>query len=123
MASLVADIFAQGGDLDGIRGMAQAAFEQNKFKVEWLDTYAGVAKKGNRVLNILFGAFCTYHEISFNIFQSEKGEVYVHLERRSSGWWGGLIGASMAKKRFRAVRDMLAAYLNSQGALGRVVGD
>ena len=123
MASLEADIFALGSDLDGIRGMAQAAFEQNRFKVEWHDTYAGVAKKGNRVLNIFFGAFCTYHEISFNIFQSEKGEIYVHLERRSSGWWGGLLGAAMANKRFREVRDMLAAYLKSQNAIERVVGD
>ncbi len=123
MASLIADIFVKAKDMEAVRGMVQAAFDQNKFKVEWHDTYVGLAKKGNRVLNILLGAFCTYHEISFNVFQSEKSELYVHLEQRSSGWWGGLLGAHMAKKRFREVRDLMAAYFDGQGVLERVVGD
>jgi hypothetical protein len=123
MASLVADIFVKSKDINGIRGMVQAAFDQNMFKVAWHDTYAGVATKGNKVLNILFGVICTYHEISFNVFQDPQQQIYVHLERRSSGWWGGLIGASMAKKRFRQVRDLLAAYFNGQGVLDHVAGD
>lgn len=123
MAGMVSDIFVKSQDMDSIRGMLQAAFDQNKFKVTWHDTYSGIARKGNKALNILFGALCTYHEISFNIFQTDQQQVYLHLERKSSGWWGGLIGASMAKKRFREVRDLLAAYLDGQGVLEHVAGD
>ncbi|MBK8977428.1 MAG: hypothetical protein IPM29_16070 [Planctomycetes bacterium] len=123
MGSLKAEILVQGSDAEQLRGMLDDVFDQNRFRTAWSGARTGVAKKGNRAMNVLFGALAQYHEIGFELRPQGADRLAVRLQRQTSGFWGGLIGAANTKKRFRAVRDLLADHFEEHGILVEVTGD
>lgn len=101
--------------IQSVQQMVQQVFHQNGFTVEWHSQYAGKAHKGSRGMNVAFGAIAQYYEIDFQLFSMPDNTVAVRLLKSTSGWWGGVIGASMVEKRYNEVVGMLSNYFYSQG--------
>ena len=106
------------GDPARAKATAIAALEARKFRLKWTDEWSGTAEKGNKWLNLVAGALAQYFKVGVRIMSApQPGQSIVRLEKQSSGWAGGAIGASRTKKNMTGLRDELAAAFQSAGVL------
>ncbi len=79
------------------------------------DGWSGMASKGNKIMNVLFGAFAQYHEMHFSMVTTPAGNTGLTLYRTNQGCAGGLLGMHKVKKEFTAnaaeIQGALAPYI------------
>jgi hypothetical protein len=68
----------------------------------------------------LVGAFSQYMKVGVRLMSAGPGETTVRIERQSSGWAGGAVGASRTTKNFAALRGELEAIFSGAGVLRSV---
>jgi hypothetical protein len=106
------------GDPARAKATAVAALEARGFRFQWDDEWAGTAEKGNKHLNVVAGALAQYFKVGVRIMTApEPGHSIVRLEKQSTGWAGGAIGASRTKKNVSTLRDELAGAFQQAGVL------
>jgi hypothetical protein len=106
------------GDPGRAKATAVAALEARKFKLKWTDEWSGTAERGNKFANVFLGALAQYFKVGVRVMSAPTpGQSIVRLEKQSSGWAGGAIGASRTKKNLVALRDELAGAFRQAGVL------
>jgi hypothetical protein len=120
MAKITFLDFALLGDAAAAQQTATAALTHNKFKLTWADPYTATAERGNKVANAFLGALAQYFKVGVRIAPGQPGYTVLRLQRQSSGWMGGFIGASRTTKNMESLRDGITQYLTAQGVFGGV---
>jgi hypothetical protein len=110
--------FVVTGDSVRAKATAEQALVARKFRVTWQDDWAGMAERGSKVGNMVAGAAAQYFKVGLRIMSgTEPGQTIVRIEKQSSGWMGGAIGASRTTKNFASLKDELTATFESAGVL------
>src|SRR4051812_33941259 len=99
--------FTLQGDPTHARATVQQALEARKFRVQWADDWTAVAERGNKVANAFAGAAAQYFKVGVAIRSADDGNSVLRVERQSSGWTGGAIGASRTTKNMEQLRQEL----------------
>jgi hypothetical protein len=105
------------GDPVRARATIEEALVARKFKVKWSDDWTATAERGSKVANALAGALAQYFKVGVHLMSDQPGETTVRIERQSSGWLGGAIGASRTTKNLKALRTELETTFSSAGVL------
>jgi len=105
------------GDPVRARATIEEELVARKFKVKWIDDWTAVAERGSKVANALAGALAQYFKVGVRLMSEQPGETTVRIERQSSGWMGGAIGASRTTKNLKTLRSELEATFSSAGVL------
>jgi hypothetical protein len=109
--------FKVTGDPARAKATAERALTARGFQVNWQDYWSGTAERGNRVANVLAGAFVQYFKVGLALRSAEPGHTIVRIERLSSGWAGGAIGASRTTKNIANLGAELDATFRGAGVL------
>jgi hypothetical protein len=109
--------FKVTGDPAMARATAERALTDRRFKVNWEDDWSGTAERGNKTANLFAGAFAQYFKVGLMLRSAEPGHTIVRIERMSSGWAGGAIGASRTTKNMTSLKTELEATFNAAGVL------
>ena len=117
MAALKGVDYVLEGDPARARATLQEALEARKFRVAWTDDWTGYAERGNKVANALLGAFAQYFKVGVSVRSLENGQSCARIDRLSSGWMGGAIGAARTRKNFEGLREELQMTFHSAGVL------
>jgi hypothetical protein len=117
MAALKGVEFMLEGDPTRARATLQEALEARKFRVTWTDDWTGVAERGSKVANVLLGALAQYFKVGVSIRSGDNGQSVGRLDRLSSGWMGGAIGAARTRKNLENLRNELQSTFQSAGVL------
>jgi hypothetical protein len=117
MAALKGVEFMLEGDPTRARATLQEALEARKFRVTWSDDWTGVAERGSKIANVFLGALAQYFKVGVSVRSGEDGRSIGRLDRLSSGWMGGAIGAARTRKNLERLRDDLQATFQSAGVL------
>jgi hypothetical protein len=120
MAKITYLDFALLGDAAAAQQTATAALTHHKFKLTWADPYTATAERGSKVANALLGALAQYFKVGVRIAPGQPGYIVLRLERQSSGWMGGVIGAARTTKNMEKLRDGVTQYLTAQGVFAGV---
>ena len=86
------------------------------------DGWSGMATKGNKTMNMLFGAFAQYHEIHFAFQALPDGTGELILYRLGSGCMGGLLGMYQVRKSFKHTSQSVYQAMAQQGLVMNVIG-
>jgi hypothetical protein len=105
------------GDPVRARATIEEALVARKFRVAWSDDWTASAERGSKVANAIAGALAQYFKVGVRLMSAEPGETTVRIERQSSGWMGGAIGASRTTKNMTALRTELETTFSSAGVL------
>lgn len=79
--------------------------------------WAGRAEVGSKVGRALAGGFVRRMILDFTISQGETGTNRLVVAPASSGWSGGALGASKAKKEMTAVASGIHEALAARGLI------
>lgn len=109
--------FTLRGDPAHARATVQQALETRKFRLTWHDEWTATAERGNKVTNAVAGAATQYFKVGVAIRSGAEGNSVMRIERQSSGWMGGAIGASRTTKNLDNLSDDLAATFGAAGVL------
>jgi hypothetical protein len=109
--------FQVTGDPVTARATVEEALVARKFQVTWSDEWTGTAERGSKVANAIVGALAQYFKVGVRLMSAQPGQTTVRIERLSSGWMGGAIGASRTTKNFAALRAQLEATFSAAGVL------
>ena len=109
--------FKVTGDPTMARATAERALTERKFKITWTDDWSGVAERGNKVANAIVGALAQYFKVGLRLMSEGPAETVVRIERLSSGWAGGVIGASRTNRNFANLKSELEATFGAAGVL------
>lgn len=120
MAKITYLDFALLGDAAAAQQTATAALTHHKFKLNWADPHTATAERGNKVANALLGALAQYFKVGVRIAPGQPGYTVLRIERQSSGWMGGAIGAKRTSKNMENLRDGITQYLTAQGVFAGV---
>lgn len=105
------------GDPAGHRHSLDQLLRGNGWTTQWSSEWSGMATKGNKVMNVLFGAFAQYHEMQFQFSSNPDGTTNLHVYRMGEGCAGGLIGMHKARKTFEQSATMIEQHYASHEAL------
>jgi hypothetical protein len=97
------------GDPGAVRATVVEVLTSRGFTLTWQDDSTGIAVRGSRVANILFGAFAQYFKVGVRIAAGQPGETFVHIERLSSGWGGGFVGVAQTRRNLESLDAELEA--------------
>jgi hypothetical protein len=117
MAKIRGCEFTLQGDPARVRATVQQALETRKFRLTWNDEWTATAERGSKVANALAGAAAQYFKVGVAIRSGSDGNSIMRVERQSSGWMGGAIGASRTTKNLEQLRDELAATFGAANVL------
>ncbi|HUE57971.1 MAG TPA: hypothetical protein VMO88_00175 [Acidimicrobiales bacterium] len=109
--------FKVTGDPTMARATAERALADRKFKITWTDDWSGLAERGNKVANLIVGALAQYFKVGLSLMSAGPTETIVRVERLSSGWAGGAIGASRTTRNFSNLKSELEATFAQAGVL------
>jgi hypothetical protein len=109
--------FTLRGDPAHARVTVQQILEARKFRLTWHDDWTATAERGNKVANVVAGAAAQYFKIGVAIRSGPDGTSITRVERQSSGWMGGAIGASRTTRNLEQVRGELDAAFTAAGVL------
>jgi hypothetical protein len=113
--------FHVDGDAARAKATVVQALEARKFKLKWTDEWTGTAERGNKVLNVLLGALAQYFKVDLAVMTAPEGHGVIRVQKSSSGWTGGAIGARRTTKNFEGLRGELEATFAQAGVLKDVV--
>ena len=71
----------------------------------------------SKVANVFGGGFAQYFKVGVRVMSGDESQSIVRLDRLSSGWMGGALGASRTKKNFVGLRDELRRTFHDAGVL------
>jgi hypothetical protein len=117
MAKIQGCEFTLQGDPANARATVQQALENRKFRLTWADEWTATAEKGNKVANAVAGAAAQYFKVGVSIRSGNDGNSIMRVERQSSGWMGGAIGAARTTKNLERLRDELTQTFNEVNVL------
>ena len=117
MAKIQGCEFTLQGDPAHARATVQQALEMRKFRLAWNDEWTATAERGSKVGNALAGAAAQYFKVGVGIRSGTDGNSILRVERQSSGWMGGAIGASRTTKNLEQLRDQLEATFGAANVL------
>jgi hypothetical protein len=109
------------GDPTLARDTAAGALAARGFTMVWTDTWTGVATKGSKGKQAIFGSFAQYLEIGISVYAANSGAenaasaTIVHLTRPSTGMSGGLAGRAKARKNFATLSTELGEVFRANG--------
>jgi len=83
----------------------------------WADDWTAVAERGNKVANAFAGAAAQYCKVGVAIRSADTGHSILRVERQSSGWAGGAIGASRTTKNLDQLKQELESSFGTAGVL------
>lgn len=110
--------------IDGDAAQAKAtvveALEARKFRLSWTSEWAGVAQKGSVVANVLLGALAQHFKFGVSVMTSPEGHGVIRLDKLSSGWLGGALGARRTTKNFDSLKVELEQTFGNAGVLRKV---
>ena len=109
--------FVLQGDPTHAKATVQQALEGRKFRLTWHDDWTATAERGNKVANALAGAAAQYFKVGVAIRSAADGNSVLRVERQSTGWMGGAIGASRTTKNLDVLRDELDTAFRDAGVL------
>jgi hypothetical protein len=109
--------FVVTGDPATARATVQAALEARKFRMTWHDDWTATAERGNKIANLLVGAFAQYFKVGVRLMSNSPEQTTVRLERQSSGMMGGAVGAARTRKNMETLKSELSATFGSAGVL------
>jgi hypothetical protein len=112
--------FLVAGDPTAARATAEQALVARKFGVTWHDDWTATAERGSKAANLLAGALAQYFKGGVRLMSASPGETTVRIERQSSGWMGGAIGANRTNKNLASLRGELEATFVAAGVLRNV---
>jgi hypothetical protein len=104
------------GDPTRARDTVAEALTARGFTLTWTDEWNGVAAKGSRTKQLIFGAFAMYFEVGVSVF-AVNGASVVRLTRPSTGVTGGLAGRAQARKQFTTLTAELTEVYRTAGVL------
>lgn len=106
------------GDPARLRDGLQQLLLSSGWKTEWAPGgWSGVATRGNKVMNVLFGAFAQYHEMTFAFSSRPDGTTSLTCYRSGDGCMGGLWGMYKVKKSFEETTATVEHHFAQAGAL------
>ena len=108
------------GDPATARATAERALTDRKFKVNWNDEWSGTAERGNKVANVLAGFLAQYFKVGVKVMSGTPGQTVVRIERQSSGFAGGAVGAARTTKNMQSLTKELEATFKAAGVLVNV---
>jgi hypothetical protein len=117
MAKIQGCEFTLVGDPARARATVQQALETRKFRLTWHDDWTATAERGSKVANAMAGAAAQYFKVGVAIRSGSEGNSIMRVERQSSGWMGGAIGASRTTKNLERLRDELDATFQAASVL------
>ncbi len=109
--------FKVSGDPARARATAERALTDRKFKISWQDEWSGTAERGNKTANVLLGAAAQYFAVGLQVRSAGPDETVIRIERLSTGWMGGAIGASRTTKNMSGLATELESTFKSAGVL------
>lgn len=106
------------GDPTRLRDGLQQLLLTRGWETRWDPTgWSGLATRGNKLLNFLFGAFAQYHEMTFAFTSRPDGSTALTIYRSGDGCMGGLYGMYKVKKSFKETTATVEHHFASAGAL------
>jgi len=117
MAAIKAVEFTLQGDPTRAKATVEEALVARKFTVAWSDEWSGVAERGSKTKNLLLGAAAQYFKVGVRVMSADTGHAIVRLDRESTGWMGGAIGAARTTKNLEGLRDDLGRTFDAAGVL------
>ncbi len=105
------------GDPSRAKATVAQALEARKFKLKWSGEWDATAERGNKVANVLLGALAQYFKVDVNVRSAPDGSSIVRVQKSSSGWMGGAIGAMRTKKNFESLHAELDSTFRAAGVL------
>lgn len=105
------------GDAQRAKVTVAEALQARKFKLAWSSDWDAVASRGNKVANVLAGAFAQYFEFALMVRSTADGHGVIRLDKSSKGYMGGAVGAVRTNKTFDALAADLEATFRSAGVL------
>ena len=117
MAKLQGYDFTLRGDPARVKATAQQVLETRSFRLAWRDEWTATAERGNKVANAIVGAVAQYFKVGVAIRSGTDGNSIMRVERQSSGWMGGAIGAARTTKNLERLRDELTATFGAADVL------
>lgn len=109
--------FTLVGDPQRAKTTVVQALESRKFTLKWGGDWDAVAERGNKVANVLLGAMAQYFKVEVVVRSGADGSSIVRVQKSSSGWMGGAIGAHRTNKNFESLRGELDATFRAAGVL------
>ena len=117
MATVQGYDFTLQGDPAHARVAVQQALEARKFRLTWSDDWTAVAERGNKVANAFAGAAAQYFKIGVALRSADTGHSILRVERQSSGWAGGAIGAARTTKTLEQLTGEVESTCATAGGL------
>lgn len=106
------------GDPNRLRDGLQALLRGQGWETRWDPAgWSGLATKGNKVMNFLFGAFAQYHEMTFSFSSRPDGTTALTVYRSGDGCMGGMYGMYKVKKSFKETTSTLESHFAQSNAL------
>jgi hypothetical protein len=112
--------FLVTGDPVAACATVEEALVARKYKMTWQDGWTATAERGSKVANALAGAAAQYFKVGVRLMSARPGETTVRIERLSSGWMGGAIGAARTTKSLEALCTELQTTLSEARVLRSV---
>ena len=109
--------FAVSGDPVTARATAETALTDRRFRIAWTDEWSGIAERGNKVANVIFGAFAQHFRVGVRVMSDSSGVTVVRIERLTSGWAGGAVGAARTSGNMTDLKSELEAIFTQTGVL------
>jgi hypothetical protein len=109
--------FTLQGDPVHAKDTVHDALVARKFRLTWHDDWTATAERGNKVANAVAGAAAQYFKVGVAIRSGGDGNAILRVERQSSGWMGGAIGASRTTKNLEQLRAELEQSFTASGVL------
>jgi hypothetical protein len=109
--------FTVTGDPVRAAATADQALVARKFRVTWQDQWTATAERGSKVANVIAGAAAQYFKVGVRIMSGDQGTTIIRIERQSSGWLGGAIGAARTTKNLERLRAELESTFSEAGVL------
>lgn len=105
------------GDAARAKATVVQALETRKFKFTWTGEWDAIAERGNKVANLLIGAFAQYFKVGVTIRSGPDGTGVIRIDKSSKGYMGGVVGAHRTTKNFDALHADLDATFRAAGVL------
>ena len=86
------------------------------FAVSWSDEWNGLAAKGSKGKQLVFGAMAMRFEVNLNVFV-DNGVTIVRMSRPSTGMSGGLAGRARARNQFASLTTEVTGVFQANGVL------
>jgi hypothetical protein len=114
--------FVIQGDPESVRSIGDQVTRGAGFTISWADQATGQGQRGSLPLTLLLGAFVGKKKqsvkVALTVFAGpQPGTAVFRLTRVSSGWAGGVVGASRTNKIFDELVQELGTRFGQAGQL------